>query len=78
MNSSFLGPHRNSHAPTGCSSSWALAVTTTLSDRIRLASKGMYNTDLSPQVLLNCKAGTCSTGTHHDAIIFISKYGIPE
>lgn len=78
VNSTYLGPHRNSHAPTGCSSSWALAVTTTFSDRLRIASKGKVNVDLSAQVLLNCKVGTCSGGTHHDAIIFISKYGIPE
>lgn len=77
FNTTYLSPHKNSHTPTGCSSSWALAVTTTMSDRLRKKSP-LSNIDLSPQVLLNCKAGTCSSGTHHDAIMFINKYGIPE
>lgn len=78
VNMSYLSSHRNSHNPTGCSSSWALAVTTTLNDKLRRDSKGKVDIVLSPQVLLNCKVGTCSGGTHHDAIIFISKYGITE
>jgi len=79
VNSTYLTPHRNSHVPTACSSSWALAVTTTLSDKIKIASKGKKEVMISAQVLLNCKIGTCDKGGDPlDAIHFIIKFGITE
>ena len=58
--------------------SWALSVVSTMSDKISRASLGQKNIVLSPQVLVNCKVGTCSDGDAHDAIQFANKFGIPE
>jgi hypothetical protein len=58
--------------------SWALAVVSTMSDKISIASFGQKNIMLSPQVLVNCKVGTCSGGDVHDALQFANKFGIPE
>lgn len=49
-----------------------------MSDKIKIASKGKTVVHISPQVLLNCGAGSCSKGTADDAITFARKFGLPE
>ena len=65
-------------SPRYCDSSWALAVTSTMSDKIKIASTGKTIVQLSPQALINCGVGSCSKGIPSDAISFARKFGIPE
>lgn len=74
----YLTNSRTDRSPKFCSSAWALAVVQTLSDKIKIVSKGKTIVHLSAQVLLNCGAGTCSKGTADDAVVFVKKYGLPE
>lgn len=58
----YLTSDRGDNTPSFCSSSWALAVTTTISDKLKIKTKGQSSIHISPQVLLNCGIGTCSKG----------------
>lgn len=49
-----------------------------MSDKIKISTKGKTIVQISPQVLLNCGAGSCSKGTADDAITFARKFGLPE
>jgi len=54
-NTNFLTYQRNQHIPVYCGSCWAFAVTSTLSDRIKIARKAQFpDINLSPQVLISC------------------------
>jgi hypothetical protein len=48
-----------------------------MNDKIRIGSGGRLNPIVSPQVLLNCGAGSCLTANLGDAILFANKYGLP-
>jgi cathepsin X len=74
----YLTSDRGDNTPSLCSSSWAFAVTTVMSDKIKIKTKGKSNIQISPQVLLNCGVGTCSKGHPEDAIVFARKFGLPE
>jgi len=74
----YLTVSRSDASPKHCSSAWALAVTSVMSDKIKIATKGKTIVQISPQVLLNCGAGSCSKGTADDAITFARKFGLPE
>ncbi len=51
----YLTYQRNQHIPTYCGSCWAFAVTSALSDRIKIRRKAQWpDINLSPQVLISC------------------------
>lgn len=47
-----------------------------MNDKISRDSHGKMNIYLSPQVLINCKVGSCEDGNPHDAIQFLHKFGV--
>ncbi len=63
-----------------CDSCWAVAVTTMLADRIKIARLGEgAEAQLSPQLLLNCaqsEAGSCLGGDTQLALQWIQDHGI--
>lgn len=51
----YLTIQRNQHTPQYCGSCWAFAVTSSLSDRIKIIRKAAWpDIVLAPQVLLSC------------------------
>ena len=51
----YLTLQRNQHIPQYCGSCWAFAVTSSLSDRIKILRKATWpDINLAPQVLLSC------------------------
>ena len=71
---------RNQHIPMYCGSCWAMATTSALSDRLKIAfGEGRREINLAPQVLINCNGGgTCHGGDPSLAYKYISEHGIPE
>ncbi len=54
-NVNYLTFQRNQHIPIYCGSCWAHAVTSSLSDRIKIMRKASWpDINLSPQVLISC------------------------
>jgi cathepsin X len=72
----------NQKNPHVCGSCWAEAATGALSDRYIIATGGLAQIQLSPQVLLNfnpsISGGTCNGGDHVKAYEFANKYGIAD
>jgi len=69
---------QNQHLPQQCESSWAMASTGTLADRIKIARKAQgIDIQLSVQHLLNCgsSAGTCKGGDAKAAFKLIKQMG---
>lgn len=57
-NQSYWTEDKNENAGSYCSSGWAQAVTSALSDRLSFLNKGAWPpVNLSPQVLINCHSG---------------------
>lgn len=51
----YLTLQRNQHIPQYCGSCWAFAVTSSLSDRIKILRNATWpDINLAPQVLLSC------------------------
>lgn len=51
----YLTFQRNQHIPVYCGSCWAFAVTSALSDRIKIMRKAAWpDVNLAPQVLVSC------------------------
>lgn len=51
----FLTLQKNQHIPQYCGSCWSFAVTSSLSDRIKIMRKAAWpDINLAPQVLLSC------------------------
>mmetsp|Transcript_95131 Transcript_95131/g.231257 ORF Transcript_95131/g.231257 Transcript_95131/m.231257 type:complete len:335 (-) Transcript_95131:22-1026(-) len=82
-----LSPIRFQHAPHWCGSCWAHAVTSSLTDRFRIAYAGNTSeaavtvpyVSLARQVLLNCgEAGSCLGGSWEKAHEFINENGITD
>ena len=54
-NINYLGVVRNQNYPAPCNSGWAIAATSTLSSRIKIARKAQWpDVTISPQVLIDC------------------------
>jgi cathepsin X len=70
---------RNERIPTMCDSSWALATTSAISDRINIARNRTWpDQTISPQVVINCKAGgSCSGGNPFDVYAYGYRAGLP-
>mmetsp|Transcript_82642 Transcript_82642/g.162069 ORF Transcript_82642/g.162069 Transcript_82642/m.162069 type:complete len:351 (-) Transcript_82642:100-1152(-) len=78
---SYVTWNTNERLPHGqCASCWAHAVTSALGDRIAVRRGGAWpQVGLSPQVLLNCRAGgSCSGGDPAKAYAYIAQYGITD
>lgn len=74
---------RSQRLPSYCGSCWAVATTSALSDRLKIATKGSVPDILmSPQVLLNggaeWGAGSCLGGSYELAYEFMHTYGITD
>ena len=68
----------NQHIPKYCGSCWAQATTSALADRFIIADKDKFaNLALSPQVIVNCRAGgSCEGGNPAGVYEFAHKTGV--
>ena len=68
----------NQHIPKYCGSCWAQATTSALADRFIIADKNKYaNLALSPQVIVNCRAGgSCEGGNPSSVYEFAHDVGV--
>lgn len=76
----YLSWNVNQHIPQYCGSCWAHGTTSALADRINIMKKNQFpRVALSPQAILNCKAGgSCHGGDPLEVYAFAHKHGIPE
>ena len=76
----YLSWTRNQHIPQYCGSCWAHGTTSSIADRINIARNRTWpDMNLSPQVIINCKAGgSCNGGNPVEVYIYGHKNGIPE
>lgn len=73
-NKNFLTFQRNQHIPIYCGSCWAHAVTSSLSDRIKIMRNASWpDINLSPQILISCdyKNDGCDGGDPRTAYRWI-------
>ena len=72
---------RNQHIPNYCGACWSFAATSSLADRVNIATGSVRQTALSSQVLLNCDGydGGCHGGDPLTAFQWIhERGGIPD
>ena len=76
----YLSWTRNQHIPTYCGSCWAHGTTSSIADRINIVRNRTWpDMNLSPQVIINCKAGgSCNGGNPAEVYVYAHKNGIPE
>lgn len=76
----YLSWSRNQHIPTYCGSCWAHGITSSIADRINIARNRTWpDMNLSPQVIVNCKAGgSCQGGDPMEVYVYANRHGIPE
>ena len=76
----YLSWTRNQHVPQYCGSCWAHGPSSSLADRINILSNNSFpQLSLSPQVLLNCRAGgSCDGGDPSGVYLFAHTKGIPD
>lgn len=77
----YLTYQRNQHIPVYCGSCWAFAVTSALSDRIKIMRKGAWpDINLAPQVLISCNpvALGCDGGDPRQAYEWIHQNNITD
>ena len=70
----------NQHIPQYCGSCWAQATVSALADRFIIADRKKYaNLALSPQVIVNCRAGgSCEGGAPEQVYEFLNRIGVPD
>lgn len=72
----YLSWSRNQQSPHFCKSSSAVAVTSSIADRINILQKDNFQTmALSPQVILNCNADSCVNG---GSVAEVYQYGVEQ
>jgi cathepsin X len=77
----YLTVQRNQHIPIYCGSCWAFAVTSSLSDRIKIMRKAQWpDVNLSPQVIISCvdRGSGCGGGDTKDAYEWIFHNNITD
>jgi len=76
----YLSWNKNQHIPQYCGSCWAQGTTSSLADRIAIASNNTHITiGLSPQAIINCNAGgDCNGGDPLGVYEYAYNHGIPE
>jgi cathepsin X len=76
----YLSWTKNQHIPVYCGSCWAQGTTSALADRINILRNNTYpQIALSPQAIINCKAGgDCNGGEPIGVYKFGYDKGIPE
>mmetsp|Transcript_17935 Transcript_17935/g.15840 ORF Transcript_17935/g.15840 Transcript_17935/m.15840 type:complete len:425 (+) Transcript_17935:630-1904(+) len=81
----YLSWTKNQHIPIYCGSCWSEGSTSALADRFNIYHWLILNRTeepqlaLSPQAIINCKAGgDCSGGNHVDVYRYAQKTGIPH
>ena len=77
----FLTLGKNQHIPQYCGSCWALASTSALSDRIKIARKAAFpDINIAPQVLISCATALngCSGGSGITAYKYIAENNITD
>eukprot|EP00096_Caligus_rogercresseyi_P003164 TRINITY_DN157_c0_g2_i1.p1 TRINITY_DN157_c0_g2~~TRINITY_DN157_c0_g2_i1.p1 ORF type:complete len:630 (+),score=116.89 TRINITY_DN157_c0_g2_i1:138-2027(+) len=76
----FLTQSKNQHIPQYCGSCWAQAVTSSLSDRIKIKRKGQWpDVNISPQVLISCGPNEgCHGGEAQNSHEWIHNHGITD
>lgn len=77
----YLTLQRNQHIPQYCGSCWAFAVTSSLSDRIKIMRNASWpDINLAPQVLLSCDFANrgCSGGNPPLAYKWIKENNITD
>ena len=73
--------NKNQHIPVYCGSCWAQGPTSALSDRLTIAmgDPAVAQINLSPQVILNCRAGgSCQGGEPMGVYQYGHQKGIPD
>lgn len=76
----YLSWGRNQHIPVYCGSCWAHGPTSSIADRINIARNNTWpQLNLSPQVIVNCKAGgSCNGGNPGEVYVYANRHGVPE
>jgi len=77
----YLSWSVNQHIPQYCGSCWAQATTSAIADRFNIMEELLSTTPhaLSPQVLINCRAGgSCNGGNPAGVYRYAHKTGIPH
>lgn len=77
----FTTWNKNQHIPQYCGSCWAQGPTSAISDRITIAlgNPAVAQINLSPQVIINCRAGgSCEGGDPMGVYQYAHQTGIPD
>ena len=75
----YVSITKNQHIPVWCGSCWAFAATSSISDRLRLMTKGAWpEYDISTQAIINCgNAGSCHGGHPTGVFRYMKETGAP-